>query len=100
MPMIEASTRYLREWVDSTFLMLPCDPDITRDMQGETQQRLARVAGLKNKPNAFHVLDAERGTAMVYRAGEVEALLETKRPAPGPRQRAVTRLKRPAPDAA
>ena len=82
MPMIEASTRYLRRWVGSTFLMLPFDPDVTRDMQGETQQRVARVAGLKNKPNAFHVLDAERGAAMVHRPGEVEAKLESDAHAP------------------
>ena len=82
MPMIEASTRYLREWVDSSFLLLPFDPQITTDMQGETQQRVARVAGLKNKPNAFHILDAERGAAMVYRAGEIEAMLDAGAPAP------------------
>ena len=80
--MIEASTRYLREWVDSSFLLLPFDPQITTDMQGETQQRVARVAGLKNKPNAFHILDAERGAAMVYRAGEIEAMLDAGAPAP------------------
>jgi hypothetical protein len=62
MPMIEASTRYLREWVDSTFLLLPFDTEITGDMQGETQQRVKRIAGLKNKPNAFHILDRRTRT--------------------------------------
>lgn len=75
MPMIEASTRYLREWVDSTFLLLPFDTEITSDMQGETQQRVKRIAGLKNKPNAFHILDAMRTVAMVFRAGDIEEAL-------------------------
>jgi hypothetical protein len=82
MPMIEASTRYLREWVDSTFLLLPFDTAITSDMQGETQQRVKRVAGLRQKPNAFHILDAERGAAMVYRSGEIEQRLEQSAPGP------------------
>jgi hypothetical protein len=75
MPMIEASTRYLREMVDKTFLLLPFDREITRDMRGETQQRVQRVAGLKKKPNAFHDLDAQRAMAMAYRAEAVEAAL-------------------------
>jgi hypothetical protein len=75
MPMIEAGTRYLREWVDSTFLLLPFDTEITADMQGETQQRVKRIAGLKNKPNAFHILDAMRVLAMVFRAGDIEEAL-------------------------
>lgn len=82
MPMIEAGTRYLREWVDGTFLLLPFDTEITSDMQGETQQRVKRIAGLKNKPNAFHILDAMRTVAMVYRAGDIEDALasEAQRP--------------------
>lgn len=75
MPMIEAGTRYLREWVDSTYLLLPFDTEITSDMQGETQQRVKRISGLKNKPNAFHILDAMRVLAMVYKAGDVEDAL-------------------------
>jgi hypothetical protein len=75
MPMIEASTRYLREMVDKTELLLPFDPEIQRDMRGETQQRVKRIAGLKKKPNAFHILDSMRAMAMVYHSAEVEALL-------------------------
>lgn len=75
MPMIEASTRYLRDFVDATFLRLPFDTDITQDMLGETQQRVRNVGGLQKKPNAFHILDSFRGMAMAYRAGEVEAAL-------------------------
>lgn len=78
MPMIEASTRYLREQVDTTFLMLPFDPDLIRDMRGETQQRVKRVAGLKSKPNAFHDLDAMRAYVMPFKAGDVEAILIRK----------------------
>lgn len=79
MSMIEASTRFLREMVDSTFLMLPFDTQITGDMQGETQQRVKRLAGLKQKPNAFHILDAMRAMAMKYRE---DAIQEQLAPAP------------------
>jgi hypothetical protein len=82
MPMVEASTRYLRAMVDSGLLMLPFDPEITSDMQGETAQRIRRISGLKNKPNAFHILDAMRGMAMVYNAGEIEAELEYEKQVP------------------
>jgi hypothetical protein len=75
MPMIEASTRYLREMVDSRFLLLPFDTAITGDMMGETQQRVKMVGELKKKPNAFHILDAERAMAMVYRSSEIEEQL-------------------------
>lgn len=80
MPMIEASTRYLREMVDKTLFMLPFDGEIQRDMRGETQQRVKRVAGLKKKPNAFHILDSMRAMAMVYRAEGVEAILAAPPP--------------------
>jgi hypothetical protein len=83
MPMIEASTRYLREMVDTTFMELPFDPEVLGDMQGDTAQRLKRIAGLKNKPNAFHILDSMRGMAMVYKSRDVEAQIAQ------PRQRAV-----------
>lgn len=82
MPMIEASTRYLREFVDSGFLMLPFDKEITTDMQGETQQRVRGLADRKRKPNAFHILDSFRGMAMGFKAGEVEEALEVNAPAP------------------
>lgn len=75
MPMIEASTRYLRQMVDTQFLLLPFDTKITSDMLGETQQRVQRVAGLKNKPNAFHILDSFRAMAMVFNAEKIENLL-------------------------
>lgn len=75
MPMIEASTRYLREMVDRTYLQLPYDVEVTSDMQGETQQRVKRIAGLKQKPDAFHTLDSMRAMAMVFHAEEIEAEL-------------------------
>lgn len=75
MPMIEASTRYLREDVDSTFLLMPFDTEITSDMQGETQQRVKAMGGVKKKPNAFHILDSMRAMAMVRKAGEIEEQL-------------------------
>lgn len=75
MPMIEASTRYLRDFVDTGYLMLPFDTDITTDMMAETQQRVKQVGELRKKPNAFHILDAERAMAMVKKAGEIEEML-------------------------
>lgn len=84
MTMIEASTRYLREWVDTSFLLLPFDPEITTDMQGETVQRVTNVAKLTGmrKPNAFHILDSFRGMAMSYHAAEVEEAMEYKKRRP------------------
>jgi hypothetical protein len=85
MPMIEASTRYLREWVDSSFLLMPFDTEITQDMQGETQQRIqvvGKIASGRQKPNAFHILDAMRAAAMGWKAPEVEEKLEFKAPEP------------------
>lgn len=75
MSMIEASTRYVREMVDSTFLLLPFDTEITTDMQGETQQRVKAVGERKSKPNSFHTLDSFRAMAMKMRSGEVEEAL-------------------------
>lgn len=72
---IEAGTRYLRGWVDRTELLLPFDTEITRDMQGETGQRVKRVAGLKQKPNAFHILDAMRVFAVRVHAEEIDEQL-------------------------
>lgn len=73
MSMIEASTRYLREWVDTMFFEIPFDTEIFSDMQGETEQRVKAMAGMKKKPNAFHILDAMRAFAMVYKAKDIEA---------------------------
>lgn len=84
MPFIEASTRYLREWVDSGFLMLPFSKEIVVDMQGETEQRIKAVGKLSGsrKPNAFHILDAMRAASMGWKAGEVEEKLEFAKPMP------------------
>lgn len=84
MAMIEASTRYLREFVDKTFLMLPFDTEITTDMQGETQQRVRRVGKLSGsrKPMALHILDSFRGMAMGFKSEEIEQALEIAKPKP------------------
>lgn len=84
MPMIEAGTRYLREFVDSGFFMLPFDPEITTDMQGETQQRVKSIGERTklSKPNAFHILDSFRGMAMGFKAEEVEGALAVEKPRP------------------
>lgn len=75
MPMIEASTRYLREMIDSGFLMLPFDPPLIQDMMAETVQRVKALGERTRKPNALHSLDALRGMAMGYKAGDVEEAL-------------------------
>jgi hypothetical protein len=72
MPMIEASTRYLREWVDTGLMMLPFDVTVVRDMSAETDQRVKQLAGVKKKPNAFHILDSMRAMAMVRHAEDIE----------------------------
>lgn len=82
MPMIEASTRYLREFVDTGFMMLPFDPPVIGDMQGETQQRVRRIVGLKQKPNAFHILDSMRAMAMSYKAADIEEQLAVPQQVP------------------
>jgi hypothetical protein len=71
MTMIEASTRYLRGFVDTGFLLLPFHDKLITDFQGETEQRVKAMAGVKKKPSAFHMLDAARGMAMGYRQGEI-----------------------------
>jgi hypothetical protein len=73
MSMIEASTRYLREFVDQTYMQLPFDTEIAGDMLGETEQRVKAMAGVRKKPNAFHILDSMRTMAMVYKAADVDA---------------------------
>jgi hypothetical protein len=72
MTMIEASTRFLREDVDTGFMLLPFDPEIVGDMQGETEQRVRAMAGVKKKPSAFHILDSMRAMAMARKAAEIE----------------------------
>jgi hypothetical protein len=77
MAMIEASTRYMREDVDSGYYQFPFDPYVISDMQGETQQRVQTVAKLsgRSKPNALHILDSMRAEAMARRHGAVEEML-------------------------
>jgi len=78
MTMIEASTRYLRGFVDPGFLLLPFHAELIDDFQGETEQRVRAMGGVKKKPNAFHMLDAARGMAMAYKAGEMEEQVYAK----------------------
>ena len=77
MAMIEASTRYMREDVDSGYYQLPFDPELISDMQGETQQRVQTIAKLsgRSKPNALHILDSLRAEAMARRHGAIEEQL-------------------------
>lgn len=76
MPMIEASTRYVRDWIDTGRLLLPFNPEIAGDMMGETHQRVKAVGERRGrKPNAFHILDSFRAAAMAERAEVIEAEL-------------------------
>jgi hypothetical protein len=59
MPMIEASTRYLRDFVDSRLPAAALRHQITTDMMGETQQRVKRVGELQEEAQrTFHILDS------------------------------------------
>lgn len=76
MPMIEASTRYVRDWIDTGRMLLPFDQEVVADMTGETHQRVKAVGERKGKkPNAFHILDSFRAGAMAERAEEIEESL-------------------------
>jgi hypothetical protein len=80
MPFIAASTRYIREDVDSGFLLLPFDTAVTTDMLQETKQRVERigrrgesgVGRAQKKGDRFHILDSFR--AMAYRRKQDEIL--------------------------
>lgn len=69
MSVIEATTRYLREWVDTGYVMLPFDTEISNDLLAENMQRITSVAGLtgSKKPNAFHILDSFRMAALIQK---------------------------------
>jgi hypothetical protein len=82
MTMIEASTRYLRDWVDSGWLLLPFVPEIAGDFQAETTSRVQAMAGVRKKPNAFHILDSSRAFAMAYKQADVESQLHVEEQAP------------------
>lgn len=84
MTMIEASTRYLRRFVDETFLWLPFLPALVKDMQGETEQRVRAMGSphLRKKPNAFHMLDAMRAMAMSYMSAQTEEMAHQAAPGP------------------
>lgn len=79
MPFIAASTRELRNDVDSTELLLPFDTEVIGDMLGETKQRVerigSRVQGSVKKGDRFHILDSFRAMAMRRRADEITAKL-------------------------
>lgn len=78
MTVIEATTRYLREWVDTGYLLLPFDTEITNDLLAENIQRVSSVAGLtgSKKPNAFHILDSFRMAALIAQLKNVGLMQE------------------------
>jgi hypothetical protein len=76
MTVIEATTRYLREWVDTGYVLLPFDLAVTNDLLAENLQRVASVAGLtgSKKPNAFHILDSFRMAALIDAGAGVDEI--------------------------
>jgi hypothetical protein len=74
MTMIEASTRRIRQHIDSGYLLLPFHQDLVKDMQGETEQRVRAMGQthVRKKPAAFHMLDAMRAMAMAEQSETVE----------------------------
>ena len=88
MTMIEASTRYLREYVDSLFMQLPFDPEIAGDFQGETEQRVRAMAGDDARsPTPSTSWTRRARFAMVYKAQDIEAQIARDGAAAGPRAR-------------
>lgn len=71
---IEATTNYLREWVDSNYLLLPMDPEVAEDLLAENIQRVQDVSRLtgSKKPNRFHILDSFRMATLIERVDESE----------------------------
>lgn len=82
MTMIEASTRYLRRFIDDGYLRLPFHEVLIKDFQGESEQRVKAMGGVRKKPNAFHMLDSARAFAMAYKAGEMEEQVYSRSHAP------------------
>lgn len=81
MPFIEASTRFIREDIDSGLMMLPFDPEVSKDMFGETDQRVRRVAtktGRDKPQNAFHILDSMRAMEMARKSVIIEQKLHAE----------------------
>lgn len=82
MPMLEAGTRQLQEWVDDEYLILPFDAEVISDMKGETQQRVRALKVAKKKPHSFHILDSMRTMAMAYKMTTLNELLAGEKPEP------------------
>jgi hypothetical protein len=75
MPFIAASTRFVREDIDSHTLLLPFDTEVTSDVLGETKQRveaIGRSSGATKKGDRFHILDSFRAMAMRTRKDQIE----------------------------
>jgi hypothetical protein len=85
MPFIAASTRYIREDIDSGFYLLPFDTDVTSDMLQESKQRVERIGvrgessggGPQKKGDRFHILDSFRAMAYRRRQDDILAALKT-----------------------
>jgi hypothetical protein len=78
MTVIEATTNYLREWVDSNYLLLPMDNEVVEDLLAENIQRVQDVSRLtgSKKPNRFHILDSFRMASLIERLSESEHVAE------------------------
>lgn len=83
MPFIAASTSFIRTEVDSGYLLLPFDTDVTSDMLQETKQRVERMGAREQggsaakKGDRFHILDSFRAAFYRRRQDEIMAALAT-----------------------
>jgi hypothetical protein len=79
MPFIAASTRFIREDVDSGYLLLPFDTEVTSDMLQETKQRVEKLGQAQSltpkKGDRFHILDSFRAAAMRTRSDRIQAII-------------------------
>ena len=80
MTVIELTTNYLREWVDSNYLLLPMDNEVVEDLLAENLQRVQDVSRLtgSKKPNRFHILDSFRMATLVEKIAENEYVEEQR----------------------
>jgi hypothetical protein len=85
MPFIQASTKFIAEEVDSGYLLLPFDVDVTSDMLQESRQRVERIGqrgetggASAKKGDRFHILDSFRTAFYRRRQDEIIAQLVPK----------------------
>jgi hypothetical protein len=74
MPFIAASTRFMREDIDSGYTLLPFDGEVIGDILAETKDRVDKIGnaqGIPRKGDRFHILDSARAAHMRMRSDEI-----------------------------